>query len=167
MKDDMTIQEAKQILRDEWEQGTECPCCTQFVKLYPYKITSTKAYGLVQLVKLYEERREPIHVRDMKQPGGREIEASGGAFATLKHWGLIYQPENTDPTKRRSGYWVPTRLGTEFAHRQTTVPKVLHIFNNKPYRQSTEMTDIVECLGTKFDYRELMPPRSSDQGSLL
>lgn len=29
-----TLEEAKQFLRENWEEGADCPCCTQKVKLW-------------------------------------------------------------------------------------------------------------------------------------
>jgi len=36
-----TILEAKQLLKDNFAQGIECPCCGQFVKRYKRKLNST------------------------------------------------------------------------------------------------------------------------------
>ena len=33
-----TLEEAKQFLRDRFENGAECPCCKQYVKLYKRKL---------------------------------------------------------------------------------------------------------------------------------
>lgn len=43
-----TIEEAKQLLKDNWEKGIECPCCTQFVKLYKRPLYSAQAYSLIR-----------------------------------------------------------------------------------------------------------------------
>src|SRR5581483_4009600 len=92
MNDDMTIAEAKQILRDEWEQGLKCPCCTQFVKLYKRKIYSTPARGLIELYRLHQKNPQQayFHISDIESMR----KSGGGDFAKLMYWGLVAEKEN-------------------------------------------------------------------------
>lgn len=147
---DATLAECQAWLRDRVDDGATCPCCTQFAKVYRRKINSGMARALLAL---YRQRitngNKAYHLTSLA-PWTHE----GGQLAW---WGLITQ----DPTRRddggQSGWWKITTLGQAFAQNRVEVPKYAKVFN----RQLMELDDsvnvkIVDTLGTKFDYTELM-----------
>lgn len=145
-----TLKEAKQYLRDNWEKGTDCPCCGQRVQLYKRKVSSTAAQSLILLVKKYKAEQRYYHVTELEAP------ASGGEFARLRWWGLINEAENDDSMKRTSGYWKPSELGILFVENKIEVPAYKMMYNAKPQSTSEETINIIQALNEVFDYSELM-----------
>ncbi len=62
-----TMEEAKQLLKDNWEKGIDCPCCTQFVKLYKRPLYSAQAYSLIRLYKLCQDDYTYHHISKISQ----------------------------------------------------------------------------------------------------
>ena len=144
----ITIAEAKEYLRQNFDKGANCPCCTQFTKRYSRKLTSGMAVALINLYNISD--REYVHIERL----GR---LNGGEFAQLAHWGLIEEkPNEDDGTKRTSGYWHITLRGVNFVKGSTRVASHVYTFNGKRLGFSETSTDIHEALGKKFNYSELM-----------
>lgn len=155
-----TLEQAKQVLRDGWVEGVECPCCTQFVKQYHRKITSSMAYGLVLIYRYFETHPEEQYVHISDYLNGLDLPGAirnTGDITKLKYWGLIEEkPEMRDDGSKHAGYWSITELGRQFAKGETTVQSHAKIFNSKSYGLVGEPTTIQEALGEKFNYTELM-----------
>lgn len=149
-----TLKEAKEYLKANWENGTTCPCCKQYVKLYKRPIHSGMAYGLIAAYKL-GGANDFIHIPSVFTEN--KIGVSQGEFAKLRYWGLIEQAENHDELKRTSGFWKLTMKGIEFVDGRLRVASRVHIYNGKAIEfDTTELVNIRECLGDKFNYSELM-----------
>jgi len=145
-----TLEEAKQYLRDNYEEGTKCPCCGQNVKLYKRKLGSVMARCLI---KMYNSTSKWMHVRDIV----KGISDTGtNDFSKLKYWGMIEEQENTDTRKRNSGYWKLTHKGELFVVGRETVPSHAHIYNTRLMGWSDTQISIRQALGNQFDYEELM-----------
>jgi len=143
-----TIEEAKKFLNDNFEEGTNCPCCTQNVKQYKVKLTGGMASVLI---KFYKEREKGwLHpIKDFK--------TINGDYAKLRHWGLLRKNENnTDPSVKASGLWAITIAGISFIEGDCLVPEKVKLFNNQFYGYSGEQITIRQALGNKFNYEELM-----------
>lgn len=143
------VKDAKLHLRAHWEEGVECPCCGQFVKLYKRKLNTSMAMFLISLYKL-TANGEYVHA------GTALGKSFSMDYATLRHWQLIEEEWNTDETKRRSGHWRITEKGKAFVSGKLQVPSHVHLFNNKLVGWSDAQTDIRVALGKRFDYAELM-----------
>lgn len=143
-----TIKEGKSYLRQNFKNGISCPCCGQFVKQYKRKLNSVMARGLIKLVNLE---------RGFHHVGKILINTTGsGDFSKLKYWGLIEEKENFDKTKKASGFWKITEKGVRFAKGEIYLPKYVNIYNTNFLGFSKDKTDIVESLGNKFNYNELI-----------
>ena len=142
-----TIAEAKEFLKNNYREGTKCPCCGQRVALNPITITYTMAQGLLTL---YNKPRVPIHVRELN------ISSSGGAFAQLSKWGLIVSENNDDETKRTSGKWYITDKGEQFVRGEITIPKKAFVYNNKVREWSSEKIDFRQAMKGRFNYSEVI-----------
>lgn len=154
----MTITEAKQFLRDNWEDGCKCPACGQHVQLYNYKLFATSAYALILLYQLHQQRptEEYFHIREYAE--AKDGKARAPHFAELRFWGLIEKQPNDDPSKKSSGYWRITDRGVDFVRGGLKVNSRILIFNNRfqGFAANSEMINIRQALGNRFDYRELM-----------
>jgi len=145
-----TLEDAKNEVYRHLKEGSFCPCCDQFAKVYRRKLTGTQSAGLTRLVKLYVNYPTYYHVSELK------ISGNGGEFAQLRRWGLIVQQINKDTGKRTSGMWKPTPKGMVFSVNATRVPVSCDTYNNETLAFSDEDTNIIQTLGERFNYAELM-----------
>lgn len=75
----------------------------------------------------------------------------------LSMWNLLEEKRNDDEGKTRcSGYYEITPTGLEFIHNYSTVTKYAHIYDGRLLRHSGEQVSIIDTLGEKFNYQELM-----------
>lgn len=133
-------------------KGYICPCCNQFVKTYTRSFNSNMA---VALLFLYRKRDKGfIHLENsMKEDGYKRC----GDSSYLRHYGLI-EPllnQRVDGSSR-NGYYKITGRGILFAENKDTAPKTFSIFNNTIQGFSSEVINIIQALGNKFKYSELM-----------
>ena len=154
LTDSDTLKEAKAFLRENWEAGATCPCCTQNVKKYPRPIHGSMAYLLIRLYKLDRNNPDYYHVTQIYDKG-----KSNGSddFSKFQVWGMIEQRTKEDGQKgRTSGYWKITEKGRQWVRGEITVPSHAYMFNKKCYGFSEDGVTIREALGIKFDYEELI-----------
>lgn len=155
-----TLKEAKDLLKNEWSDGVECPCCTQFVKLYKRKITSSMAYALILIYRYFKNHpeKEYVHMNDyLNSIEGLPFAIKSGDNAKLRYWGLMEEkPEVRDDGSTRAGYWKITELGKQFVEGDTAVQSHAKVFNSKSYGLEGELITIQDALGNKFNYDELM-----------
>lgn len=153
-----TLDEARDFVFAHWEDGAQCPCCDQQVKLYKRPLNSTMARGLIWLVQQAGTNRDWVEV---SQDGPKWLVKAGGEFAKLYHWGLIEEmpKDPKDTSKRTSGIWRPTFKGVQFVMLRIKVPKRVFLYNNEVQGWDDEQVNIIDALGKKFDYQELMTGR--------
>ena len=143
-----TIAEAKTHLRDNWEEGTNCPCCGQKVKLWRKKPISTAVASLCKLVKMYDGKA--LHLDKFN------VVKKDRNFNQLVLWGLIRPEYNEGETKRASGEWHPTAKGIMFVNEVRSIRKYVYTYDNKVVKFSDETITVREALGNKFNYQELI-----------
>ncbi len=133
--------------------GVSCPCCGRHIQIYKRHLPTDAARFTVLLVRTWlrtpEEQREWVDIR--------HFSFRGGDYAKAIHWGLAELKENTsDPEKKNCGLWRPTRLGITFAGGIARVPSHVFLYLNEVVGHSERRIDVVEALGKKFNYEELM-----------
>lgn len=146
--DAMTLGAARAELRELVYEGATCPCCTQMAKVYPRIIYSTMARELIRCYRA--AGTDWFHVPTV-------IGHNGGDLLKTRHWGLM--EEETDIRRDdggRAGFWRITLLGESFILRELLVPKRAHVYNNRRLKLDGPDVTIVDCLGKKFSYNELM-----------
>lgn len=149
VSDNDTLSAAKAKLRKNLDEGINCPCCGQLVKLYTRKINSGQAVSLIRLWRLCRDDGQYHHYTEIKK--------CATDFAQLKRWGLIIGDEkNKDTTKRTSGMWKVTGLGSEFVKGEVDVHGQCQIYDDKTKGLIGNFINIKDALGDKFDYSELM-----------
>ena len=152
---------AQRWLEARIDEGAHCPCCNQFAKIYKRKLNSAMALWLIWLVRRSARPRdcsglpESVVSAELWQDI-REANVRGGDYAKLQHWGFAEQRPNKDRRKRSSGLWRATVSGRRFALGQTTAPGSVYLYDSEPIGFSRTRTDIVQALGERFDYEELM-----------
>lgn len=144
LRPEHTLSFARMWLRNQLSEGTNCPCCGQYAKIYRRSIHKTMAKALIRLynVSLDLPVGEYLHVSTIAGPA---CEAG-----KLRYWGLL----EADPTRR--GWWRLTAPGYQFARGETTVRKYAHVFDDDLLYSSGPTVSINDCLGTPFDYAVLM-----------
>jgi len=149
----VTLEEAKDNLRAVINKGGTCPCCNQFAKVYRRKLNSGMA---LTLIIMYRKAREFQHIEDIL--AGEDVPASfGGDFAKLRFWGLAeFSNEAYNGSSNKSGLWKITPEGIDFCTLDLSVQKYAKIYNNVLMKLDGEYVDVIECLGNKFNYHELM-----------
>ncbi len=171
-----TLAEAKDWLRLRGRKGAYCPCCNQYAKVYKRVLGSQMARWLIWLVRTWEQgqlsekngnalarrygEKATPPLRTWAWIDVKQSPVRGGDYAKLLHWGLVEHKANTgDATKKDSGLWRPTHAGIAFVHRRSLMRSHVILYDNKLLNWSDDsITDItiVQALGNKFDYQELM-----------
>lgn len=154
-----TIEEAKQFLRDHFDEGVECPVCKQRVKLYHRQITSSMAYGLIIIHRYFlaNPEDEYVHTPSLAQNQNIPMAIFGGDFSKLRFWGLIEpMPGDREDGSWRNGWWGITDKGIKFVKHEILVPSSLAIYNQKPLGLEGEYVSIKDTLGKRFNFDELM-----------
>ncbi len=162
------IEEATKVMKgniftkEVMSKGCKCPVCNQNVRLQKYTINAETAKCLIDLYKLNKKHPEKIwfHVAEDIKIG---ISVSG-AFAKLRHWGLIEQlpKDNSQVHKRTSGMWRITDKGADFVLNRIKIEKFIKIYNQTFYGFDEEKNDknkpitITDAISTKFNYQELL-----------
>jgi len=146
---EMTVREAKDLIRDNLVKGSKCPCCNQKVALNK----STLSYKHAKLLEAMSEHgNDWIHLAtDLP----RSVVPTN--YATLKYWGLIMpkaKDENDD--KPASGYWKLTMTGRLFVEGEMTAPKDVYFFNNTKIGQSKKEVTFNQAIKKRFSYSEIM-----------
>lgn len=156
---DTSLEEAKNWLRERFEDGAKCPCCNQFVKLYKRKLNSSMAHALILIYKFFENNQDEwLHVPSYLSRVSSSATVRGGDWSKLRYWGLIEAEKATrDDGSERVGTYRMTERGKEFILSQIRVPRHVYLYNQSPvFRADEETVSIREALGDKFNYAELM-----------
>jgi len=149
----MTLQEAKDYIKENQKKGLQCPCCEGYVKLYKRKLNSGMAKFLIALYKR-SQTEIPSCIEDILLD--LNTPAKSLDYSVLTHWGLIQRVVIPSTEKKHSGLWEITPTGREFVLGVAMVAKRVHIINNVVVGFDEEQISIKEALGQKFNYIELM-----------
>ncbi len=154
-----TLEEAKTFVQLNLTNGTVCPCCAQFAKVYKRKLYSTIAVALCLIYQHFQKNpgHTWLHVQAFLIEAKRDSSIMGGDVVKLRYWGLIERAagERDDGSDRIGRYRI-TELGKQFVEGKVAVPGYVFLYNGHVLRMSEEMTTIQEALGAKFNYSELM-----------
>lgn len=150
-----TIHQAKEELKNKLRKGEMviCPCCSQTAKVYKRKISASSAYALIilsQKVKGEFHLEKTLIELDL-------LKIVRSDFPKLRYWGLIYALEGKrEDGSSRNGFYRITESGRLFIEAKTTEPKYMHVYNNKAFKSSGDRVSIIDCLGEKFNYQEII-----------
>ena len=141
------------MLRD----GTECPCCDRYGKVYRRKFTSAMARFLIAMYRL--DAKEPgtwVHaLRDVAYKLG-----IGGDYGKTLLWRLIEKrPGGKDDGNPDGGQYRITEKGRSFVEGRLRIEKHKFVYHDRVMQVEEGPVDelsIREALGAGFDYNELM-----------
>jgi hypothetical protein len=131
----MELDQAKAEFESKLEEGTTCPCCRRFTKVYKRPLHAGMARFLWWLV------RKSGEVRDRSE--------RGGDYAKLLFWGLIEASETRN-------FFRPTVEGQRFVRGEITVPKYAHVYDGVLLRKEGPGVFFKDCVGKSFDLHELL-----------
>lgn len=145
----LLLDEARRWLRQQADEGAKCPCCNQFTKVYRRKITSQTARAMVLMWR--EAGNDYVYMPTLL--GRKQADET-----KARYWGLIEEaPEVRDDGSSRVGVWRLTPKGVAFVRGMTRVPKYARIYDGRCLGfDDTELVDIYDALGTRFNYSDLM-----------
>lgn len=133
-------------------QGTFCPVCSKYVKVYRRRLNSDMARFLIRLVERYRTYPRYYTMREIYPNNNKS--ASDGSY--LVHWGLVEKSDVVNVAQAPAGSYRPTDKGLRFAHNNEYVPSHVHLLNNEVVGWSDKQVNIRTSLGKKFNYEELM-----------
>jgi hypothetical protein len=143
----MTLGEARDKLRELVEDGEHCPCCTQFAKVYKRRIHASMAATLIRMYRAVPPEQF-MYLPDIPQ------KARDCTF--LRYWDLIAEESVVRPDGGRAGWWRVTREGHLFVRGEVFTPKYARVYDGRCLGFEGDAVSIHDCLGKKFNYRELM-----------
>jgi len=150
-----SLSEAKKELGTKLKEGTTCPCCGQYAKIYRRKLSSAMACGLIKMYRLH--KLDWFHAEDSFKTCTGLPSSIRGDFSKLRHWGLIEKREkNDDPDKKDSGYYHVTQKGADFALGFIKVPSHVLLYNTTCLGLDGNRIEILTALRNKFSYKDLM-----------
>ena len=155
----ITLKEAKDYVKENVNKGVRCPCCEGFVKLYKRKINSGMALFLIGLYKLDKVAPYTNYFQNKEVMELMKLNTASLDYSVLEHFGLIQSKKHGYYDHKRTkctGYWKITDRGREFVKRQIKVEKRVWLLHNQVMGFDRDTVDIKHCLGSKFDYEELM-----------
>ena len=143
-------------------EGSNCPTCKRYAKIYRRKLNSTMARGLIWLWREggYEQR---LYVNFSKMP---PFLLKSNQLASNRWWGLVERAPNDDPAIKHSGMWRLTILGRNFVKGFCTVRSHIWHYNSEVLSLDGDLINIQEALGKHFNYSEMMA-ESHEQGSFF
>lgn len=153
-----SLPQAREWVRSRLDEGVECPCCSQYAKIYERKIHFNMARALIIFYKRarVDGMDNFLSLNEVFADQGEHVVRLRGDFPKLKHWGLIVEAGNDDPEKKTSGCWKLTQNGVKFVENRTKVMSCARIFNDRLLGMSGSFVSIKDCLGQKFSYLDLM-----------
>lgn len=156
---EMTLVDALEWLLARINEGVECPLCGQVARVYAHNISASEAMGLIIFYR--------AHGTDWGHaPSTEGISRLGGAFARNALWGLLQESMGVREDGGRAGVWRVTPLGERFRNNQVKVQRTAVTYggarksedqeNRRLLALEGDEVSIVDALGDKFNYEELM-----------
>ena len=111
--------DAQEWLRALLDEGAECPCCTQFAKVYWRPLTSAMARVLI-LLDRWTYPGEYVKLEELmnaKRAEGYRWVPVRADEAKLRFWGLVeLQDSQREDGSKRVGYFRITPTGRDFVN---------------------------------------------------
>lgn len=129
----------------------ECPCCHRHAQIYKRRLHATIIRQMYFLLKLGGDEHY-VHTSRLLLPNTSGI----GDFSKAKYFNLIEEHFCFDDAKKTSGLWRLTPSGVSFLKGNLKIPEFAGVFNDVVLFFSDERVSVQDCLGERFNYKELM-----------
>lgn len=155
-----SLEAAQSRYRDGLREGTDCPCCGRYGRIYRRGFNSKMARALIELARL-----------DIRRPGAWVNVAAdipyalrGSDYGLLPYWAFVEGKDGQrDDGNPRLGLYRITALGRGFVNAMLSAKKYVYTYNDRAIEilpadepEAAEMTTVREALGNAFNYSELM-----------
>lgn len=150
-----SLEEARQQILAGRDDGIDCPCCGQLVKVYRRPMTTARTMIVMDR---YHQPEGWTHVPTLMREHLADVAHQGGYATLAQHWGLIEtMPEAVrEDGSNRTGWWRLTDAGYLFVSGGLRVEKYVLLLDNQVLSHDGPRIGIREALGSKFDYDALM-----------
>ncbi len=129
-----------------------CPCCGHQSRIYKRPLLANMSLTLLLLFK--NQVFDYVHVEKYLKEHGKE---RSGDFHKLVLWGLLQKKsEYRNDGCKYTGFYKITGRGLMFCENKLTVQKYALICNNEFLGFEGENVTILDTLGSKFNYNQLM-----------
>jgi len=165
----MDFETVKSEFVSNLEQGTICPCCGRFNKLYGRKINSSMAWVLLLMYDFYKKEnslRRWLKVESYLKSIPAVPTSLRGDFPKLRYWKLIIQKEG-EVEGTKLGLYRITEKGINFCENKIKVSKTAFVHNKVVKNFSEEQVSIVDALGDRFSYKELLGTSLFDGNKMI
>lgn len=146
-----TVEAARAKLQADLDDGTHCPVCGQFAKVYKRKLNTTMVKALSLVYKAAAPTLNFVHGPTVLRGSG----VFGGDLGKVAYFDLVEEESKVRPDGGRGGLWRPTAQGRAFLQGVTTVPTYVHVYDGRVLGFSGEPVDVAH-VAPRFDYKELM-----------
>jgi hypothetical protein len=144
----VTLAQARIWLREHLDEGTYCPCCGQWAKIYRWSLYGTAAR---LLMRFYRAGGTGAFVESKAVKG-----ISQGSASHLAFWQLVEHEPDRRPDGGKSGWWRVTTQGEAFLQGRLLIPKYAYVYDGNVLRHDGDPTSVYNVLGEQFDWREHM-----------
>ena len=148
--DDMTLSEARAVLRELVDEGHKCPLCTQFAKVYKRKLNHRHVRTAITMLRAFGTNWGRPADADGRLAG------DGGGISYLRFFGLAEEHPDPPTDNNRSGVWRLTEKGERWVRGDETIPKYARVYDARVLGFEGPEVAVVESLGKRFNYHELM-----------
>lgn len=172
--DTRSVNTVRAALRAKGREGTTCPCCERWVKVYHESFRWTMGAICTALARQHRDdikaslwgesppfRETHLPTFLQRLPLTPKVKSvlcrSGGGTGYVYAWGLIRRVAGArDDGDWRTGIYALTTRGWDFANGHLRVPKNVFIYNRRVLGFEGPEINITEALEGRFDYSALM-----------
>jgi len=161
--DELTIAEAKNIMRPKLKKGTTCLCCGQRAQVYARSITSSMVHGLIHIYladEAHKDARGYIHLENFFKDLIGVPSSIRGDLPKLRFWGFLEvdTDREKDDGNPNNGYYRITQDGKLFVLGHLECRQKALIYNNKllKFDPESKLVRIKDCVKNKFNYEKLI-----------
>jgi hypothetical protein len=156
---ELSLEAARQELRAKLSQGTICPCCEQYAKIYKRPLNAAMALVLLLLYRRAMALSDFgwVHVENYLKNLTSVPAALRGDFHKLTHWGLLEaKKEEQEDGNPRNGFYRLTPNGIKFSRREIMVPSHVYLYNDSALGFESKMVAVDATLGKRWRYDEVV-----------
>jgi len=158
-----TLEEARTQVMASLDEGSQCPCCDQYARMYKRRLPPAAIKGLLGLYSLArEDGHDYYHIKDIYETSyAKDVLNIGSIFGLCAHFGLMISEvrekdeDNLGEPVTCSGMWKITELGIDFIEGRKGIHKYILMYNGEVLGRSETFVNIDEALNHPFNYAEI------------
>lgn len=153
----LTVAEARERLQADLGEGTHCPVCDQFAKVYKRALRGALAVSLIHVYRYFRAHPDAVWLDGVPEYLRALGANTTNDVALLRHWGLL-EPKHgeREDGSTRLGVFRITEEGRAFVMGALKVQRFALLYNQALLGLDGELVGIRDVLGDDFNYTELM-----------